>query len=321
MTTIKTKGQIIDKTDDWDFRQAEKKKFAEADVSTTEVKIPHPTTEVKVPVDDNQRLLDAFSLAPEELKIDPEPIKVRTKEQISSSYLEECKTKYRCYEETPKVGVVVGASSGNIGLTIAASLVSEKWDIRMFDKKNWKRSNIHSGDAALILANSTNWLDWVENFPARKAEKIIADTLTESILSSQEFVSQTINTPYRKKIVFIGSMAYRSVLNGSSVYCAAKAGLAHYARCLAWELAPKGYDVFIIHPSNTLDTPMTKATIEGLINYRNLEQKDAEAYWGANLPRESFLTKKEIAEAVLHVLSPNAGYYSGGQIELAGGQR
>lgn len=289
-----------------------------SNIGTNERYPPKPDKLITVPGMVTQEKLDQLKLTPEELNLEPS---YQTKDQISSSYMETCKAKYKTDQPSPKYAIVVGASSGNIGLTIAAAMKGDGWSTRIYDKSNWKRSSIEKEDVALILANSTNWLDWVENFPARKAEKIIADTLLESILSSQEFVSRTLGTPYRKKIIFIGSMAYRNVLNGSSVYCAAKAGIAQYARCLAWELAPKGYDVFCVHPSNTLETPMTEATIEGLMAYRKIDRKEAEAYWAASLPRESFLTKKEIAETVLHLLSPSAVYMSGCQIELGGGQR
>ena len=116
-------------------------------------------------------------------------------------------------------------------------------------------------------------------------------------------------------------MAYNHPLNGSAVYCASKAGLAMLMKCLAWELAPKGYDVYTIHPSNVEDTPMSDDTIDGLRRYRNMTLPEAEAYWGDSPIRDEILTKWEIADLVRTLLSPNTGYLSGAQLELSGGQR
>jgi ketoreductase len=116
-------------------------------------------------------------------------------------------------------------------------------------------------------------------------------------------------------------MAYKAVLNGSSPYCAAKAGLAHFARCLAWELAPKAFDVFCVHPSNTKGTPMTEETIKGLMRYRGLDRKEAEAYWGAVLPKWQWLLPENIADLVSFLVSGKAEYLSGANLDMAGGQR
>jgi hypothetical protein len=201
----------------------------------------------------------------DELNIGLEPEEImplQTKAQISSSYIEDCKRLFPATENTPGSALIVGARPGNIGWAIQENLMLEGWRARSFSSETWDRAEISRGDGALILANGTNHLDWVEGFSTVNAMKVINDSFTESVLTAQNFVRRTLGTPYRKKIVFIGSMAYRNVLNGSSVYCAAKAAIAQYSRCLAWELAPKGYDVFCVHPANTLDTPMTEETIK-----------------------------------------------------------
>lgn len=254
------------------------------------------------------------SLEPNEL------IPVQGKERISSSYINQCKEKYEISEGSPMNAVVVGVNKGNIGEAIAEEMCFSGWFVEGYNSDNWDR-NFSEGASALILANASNHLDWVENFPDFRAERIISDTLLESILSAQEFVKRAIKHPYRKKIIFIGSMAYKNVLNASSVYCAAKAGLAHYSRCLAWELAPKGFDVFCVNASNVEATPMAEATIEGIMRYRGVSREEAEAYWSAILPRERFLTKREIAYTVLQLLDQRNSYLSGSQIDLAGGQR
>jgi hypothetical protein len=66
---------------------------------------------------------------------------------------------------------------------------------------------------------------------------------------------------------------------------------------------------------------MTEDTIQDLMRYRNLSREQAEEYWGANLPRESFLTKEQIAHYIHYLIFLDTGYLSGCPIELAGGMR
>jgi len=173
----------------------------------------------------------------------------------------------------------------------------------------------------LVLANGFTHLDWIENQPEDKIQKVISDCLTASIIATKRFVEATINSPHKKYIVYIGSMAYKGVLNGSSPYCAAKAGLSHFMKCVAWELAPKGYNVFCVNPSNTENTPMAEATIQGLMRYRNITEEEARKYWASCLPKDKWLQKEEIAEVVAFLISGKADYLSGSNIDLAGGQR
>jgi len=177
----------------------------------------------------------------------------------------------------------------------------------------------HAG--ALIMSHGALHFDWIEDFPPEETERVIYSNMIDSITLVKQFVNATINNGFRKKIISIGSMAYKTVLNGSSAYCASKAGLAHFMRCAAWELAPKGYDVFSIHPSNVADTPMEEKTIQGLMRYRGLSREAAENYWKANIIQPEMLKKEDIAALVVELLHPSKRYLSGTDIELKGGQR
>lgn len=246
-----------------------------------------------------------------------------SKEQIAQSYLEETKAKYLGHPAPVVHNVILVGSNNldNIGAIIALRLLDDGYNVDEYDKETWTREHIRSDFSVLILANGSTHLNWIENQYHTDIDEVIDDCLTESIRSTNTFVQQTLDTPGAKYIIYIGSMAYRNVLNASSPYCAAKAGLAHFAKCMAWELAPKNYNVFCIHPSNTQGTPMTEQTIQGLMRYRNLDRQQAEQYWGASLPKEKWLQPEDIAEIVSLILQGRMDYMSGSQIEMAGGQR
>lgn len=173
----------------------------------------------------------------------------------------------------------------------------------------------------IVFNNGTTHLDWIEAQPEEMIGQVIHDTLYASIMGAQQFVQATLDTPGRKYIVFVGSMAYNHVLNGSAPYCAAKAGLAHFARCLTYELAPKGYCVFVVHPSNVKDGPMSEITIQGLMRYRSLTRQEAEAYWSAEMRMERFLIKEDVAQAVVDLVDGGHDHMNGAQIELGMGGR
>ena len=229
--------------------------------------------------------------------------------------------------------VVVGANKDNIGEAIVrrfngSDLFDNTWapDISMLDVK-WDvdaRDYFTRGSDVdvLVLSHGYTALDWIENMNPREIEEIVSVNLTGTILAVQAFVQATLDKPFRKRIIVIGSMAYRAVLNASAAYCAAKAGVAHFVRCMGWELTPKGFDIFAVHPSNTENTPMTEKTIRELARFRQLDIEDARAYWASTNLMPRWLSAGDIAE-VCHWLATTeaAAWLSGQQIDLPGGVR
>lgn len=252
-----------------------------------------------------------------------------SKELVSSSYMETQKERHSHKPYPAKHYTLISgtAREGSIGGAIRDFMRDRGHIVDEIngDIRNTKTIELFGQRQAtsLVLCQGVTHLDWIEDAPLHKIVEIIKVNLTGSILAAQTYIQASMDSPYRKSIIFIGSMAHRAVLNGSAAYCASKAGLNHFAKCLAWELAPKGYDVFCINPSNTEGTPMTADTIEGLMRYRHLSKEAATAYWGASLPREHWLQKEEIAKLVAFLLSSDGrgGYLSGAPLDLAGGQR
>lgn len=175
---------------------------------------------------------------------------------------------------------------------------------------------------ALVVCSSVVSMGWFTDAEPAAMANVININLTGALRIAQTFARATIDRPRRKRIIFIGSMAYNHVLNGSLAYCAAKAGLAHAAKCMAFELAPFGFDVFSVHPSNTEKTPMAADTIDGLMAYRGLTRHQADDYWASGNQRGNvFLGGQDIAEVVAFLLSGKASFLSGCNLELAGGNR
>lgn len=255
---------------------------------------------------------------------------VKTKSAISNGYIQDCLNKYGVlpYRPTEESNVVVlGAREGNIGGEIVDTLKKEDYkSVRSVDRDLCDLSvdsvyNLYKDVDILIMCQGTTHIDWIENQTHANIQNQLSDSLMSHIYQTQQFINSTIDAPYRKVIVYIGSMAYRNILNGSSVYCAAKAGLNMFARCMAWELAPKGYDVYVIHPGNVKDTPMAKSTMEQLAAYRKMTPLEAQLYWNTGNPRNTILSAHDIAVLVSEICDNKMIYAAGNPIDLTGGQR
>jgi NAD(P)-dependent dehydrogenase (short-subunit alcohol dehydrogenase family) len=251
-----------------------------------------------------------------------------TKAKVSSAYLDRMRELHghkQFYYAQLRVMMTGASREGSIGQAIAnriqKHLYCDKLWSSTFDVRDSIPPSMMMDFNTLILCHGVTRLDWFEDLSFSEMCSIINVNVTGTIKVIQNFVKDTIGKDERKRIIVIGSMAHNKVLNGSAVYCASKAAVAHLVRCLAWELAPKGFDVFCIHPSNTEGTPMSEETIEGLMRYRGMDRGQAEAYWNDSPIRSQILQTSDIAELVMHLLGPEGAYLSGCQLEMAGGQR
>jgi NAD(P)-dependent dehydrogenase (short-subunit alcohol dehydrogenase family) len=259
-----------------------------------------------------------------------------SKEAVHASYLESMKAEHGSKPVPPQYtqrrALVIGSNrfDGNIGSAIAEALTDEGFDvidppISELDATvaSHTRDALRSfpGTDTLVLANGYTYMDWIEDYPPEEIFKVVNHSLIGSMVATHQFVRETIEDPYHKHIVYIGSMAAKGVLNASAPYCAAKAGLMHFCKCMGWELTPKGYSVFVVNPSNTEGTPMTERTIKLIMNYREMDREQAEAYWSSINLKNRWLQPEDIAETVCWLVSGKAGYMSGSAIDLSGGQR
>jgi len=264
---------------------------------------------------------------------------MRDKATVSNGYIEMQHAKFaglnfRASEYSNVM--ILGAHSGNIGGEIYEHLTRADYyanvcmvdnaveeGVLTFDLRETHPtlSKLYADTDALIMCQGRTHLDWIERQSIDNIHDQLTDSLYTHMVQTREFVEASIYRPYKKQIIYVGSMAYRQVLNGSSIYCAAKAGLNMFARCMAWELAPKGYDVYILHPGNVADSPMAESTINQLCRYRGITRQEAERYWNTGNPRTTILTKHDIAVLVEEILDNKMMYAAGNPIDLTGGQR
>ncbi|MEY2635370.1 MAG: hypothetical protein RIS75_1310 [Actinomycetota bacterium] len=111
----------------------------------------------------------------------------------------------------------------------------------------------------------------------------------------------------RGRLIFISSVVGMLGSAGQANYAASKSGLVGAARSIARELGGRGITANVIAPG-FVDTDMTAV----------LSDDQRKAIVG-NVPLGRYASPQEIADVVVFVASPGAGYISGALIPVDGG--
>ena len=113
-----------------------------------------------------------------------------------------------------------------------------------------------------ILINNAAWTDTVEALEVTEEEwDQTLDTSLKALFFASQAVARIMIPQGRGKIINIGSTFGQVTFKGRSVYAAAKAGVHHLTRALAYEWAPKGINVNAVAPCVT-ETPTRRKLLE-----------------------------------------------------------
>lgn len=223
---------------------------------------------------------------------------------------------------------VLGANheTHNLGSEIAQELERQGIATRTFspsrDKVSASTADL-AGFDTVVFANGFIKSGFIGQQYLRDINTTIAANLTETLLGVDNFVKdaeRSLDPQIQKHIVIVGSMAAQKVLTTSSAYCAAKAGLEMFARCAAWELAPKGFDVFLVNPPSIVDAPIAKKQITDLQRIRGMDEDTAKAYFRGS-PIRRPVTKADVAQLVAQLVQGNNDHLTGDPINMNGGAR
>lgn len=152
-------------------------------------------------------------------------------------------------------------------------------------------------------------------------DRVLCKNLTEADLDRMmdtnykaPVMLQTLLTQHKKlareaSIVFIASIAADSPTYGNAMYCASKAALIAYAKCLALELAPRLIRVNCIKPAMV----WTDLVLHGGLTRDDLRE-DEQRY-----PLKRYGTPEDIAHLTVYMLSKAASWMTGSAVNLTGG--
>jgi 3-oxoacyl-[acyl-carrier protein] reductase len=135
----------------------------------------------------------------------------------------------------------------------------------------------------------------------------VQDTNLKAVFRASRAVMRTMMKQRYGRIVNITSVVGASGNPGQANYAAAKAGVAGMTRALARELGSRGITVNCVAPG-FIATDMTEALPEA--------QQQALL---SQIPLGRLGAAKEVADAVVFLASPEAGYITGTELHVNGG--
>jgi NAD(P)-dependent dehydrogenase (short-subunit alcohol dehydrogenase family) len=228
-----------------------------------------------------------------------------------------------------RVGVVVGATGG-IGSACAAALAGAADGLVLVDRRPGRnegtpatyqcvadivtpegREAVRSavercGDklAWVVLASGEPLRESFESAPADVIEKCFVVNLLAPVLLVRSLLE--LDWEPQGQLVVIGSVSASRALPNRTVYAAAKAGLEHFARSLAAEVAGRGLRCNVVAPG-VIDTDFLgedRSALDGWVQQR--------------VPMRRLGRPDEVAALVGFLIREAPDYLSGARIALDG---
>lgn len=154
----------------------------------------------------------------------------------------------------------------------------------------------------------------IDSFPLEEWERITRIDLDGLYLMSHAALQPMVKQGEGGRIINIASVVGLAAMRLQSPFVAAKAGIIHMTRSMALELGPQGILTNAIAPGSI----MTEGT-RSLFYGADGKFAGRTAEFMQHLPLGRPGTSEEIAEAVLFLSSPGAGYINGQILAVDGG--
>lgn len=154
----------------------------------------------------------------------------------------------------------------------------------------------------------------IEEFPEDEWHRIVGIDLDGLYLMSRAALKPMLAAGSGGRVVNIASVVGLAAMRLQSPFVAAKAGIIHVTRAMALELGPRGVVTNAIAPGSIISEG-TRALFYG--SDGSFAARTAEFMQHVPLGRPG--NAEEIAEAVLFLVSPGAGYINGQVLAVDGG--
>jgi len=184
-----------------------------------------------------------------------------------------------------------------------ADVSNEEEVIKMFDQIKLR---FHKLDC-LVNNAGTNIDSYIENFNLEDWNKVINVNLTGKFLCTK-YAIPLLKSNESSSIVNIASRLATKPCAEASAYCVAEAGIVQFTKCSAIELVNYKIRVNCVSPGLTI-TPMS---LKGWTKEEMEETKQKN-------PMKRLGQTTDMANAVLFLLSDEASYITGENINVSGG--
>jgi NAD(P)-dependent dehydrogenase (short-subunit alcohol dehydrogenase family) len=160
-------------------------------------------------------------------------------------------------------------------------------------------------DIAIANAGITLFGDFL-NYPAESLQSVVRLNLQGSFFLAQKAAKQMIKQQSGGRLLFMSSVTGHQAHQDLAAYGMTKAALEMLAKSLVVELSPYQITVNTVAPGATL----TERTMEDA-EYKNT--------WSRITPMGRPATVEDVANAVLFLVSPDAGHITGQNLIVDGG--
>lgn len=140
---------------------------------------------------------------------------------------------------------------------------------------------------------------------------------TDGVFHVSRALARVMSPRRRGAIVTVSSNAAGVPRHGMAAYAASKAASTMFTRCLGLELAPLGIRCNIVAPGSTL-TPMQTGMWVDELGAERVIQGSPETY-KAGIPLQKLASPEDIANAVMFLLSDQAGHIAMSDLYVDGG--
>jgi NAD(P)-dependent dehydrogenase (short-subunit alcohol dehydrogenase family) len=185
-------------------------------------------------------------------------------------------------------------------------VTAEMTDAASIDTAVGRVEAVH-GPVQVLVANAGTTRDMLL---LRMAERDFVEVVDANLGGAFRVVRRVVPGMVRARwgrIILVSSIVYAYGARGQANYAAAKAGLLGMARCLAWELGPRGITVNIVAPG-LIDTDMSR---------RISERRREELRRLTPLGRSG--TVEDVAAAVRYLAGESGRYVTGAVLPVSGG--
>ncbi len=242
----------------------------------------------------------------------------------------------------PRVAFVTGAASG-IGLATVKKLLADGYSVALVDhsgpglERAMVATTAHSGNVISMQADVTSLEELTEAVHATEAalgdltavaacagievmgavldivpsdwDRVIAVNLTGVLNTAQATLPSLLRS--RGSFVAVSSDAGTAASQGFAAYTASKHGAIGLVRCIALDYGPAGIRANLVAPS-FVETPMARRI------FAEVDEADEQFYRSA-VPLGRFARADEVANAIAHLLGPEASYTNGAVYAIDGG--
>ena len=209
---------------------------------------------------------------------------------------------YRSSEGGAAATVAAIASAGGRARAIRADVTSPSEVEALFEEVR-----AASGSLDILVNNAGVIADaLVAAMEASEWDRVLQVNLSGAFLCTRAAVPLMLPR-HAGKIVNVASVAAVRGGRGQANYAASKGGLVAFTRACAVELAPKGIQVNAVLPG-MIETEMSA----------RVRKRDGKRLLDA-IPAARFGSAEEVADAVVFLASPRAGYITGQAVAVDGG--